>query len=112
MKVKSNSYELTKLNGSYDKVAEALRSDAMMHSVVGNGEQFYMPGGQVTLQLRKCDRTTFLDVTRTCLFEPRYVKNIVKKLGGRWAGSSESRGSHPDATIELFLGSDKLSYLK
>jgi len=106
MKVKSNSYELTKLNGSYDKVAEALRSDAMMHSVVGNREQFYMPGGQVTLQLRRVDAKTFLDVTRTCLLEPRYVKNIVKKLGGEWTESCEQRGSHPDKTIELFLGSD------
>ncbi len=107
MKVKSNSYELTKLNGSYDKVAEALRSDAMLHSVVDNREQFYMPGGQVTLQLRRVDDKTFLDVTRTCLLEPRYVKGIVKQLGGKWTGGSETRGSHPDKTIELFLGSDK-----
>lgn len=106
MKVKSNSYELTKLNGSYNKVAEALRSDAMMHSIVGNREQFYMPGGQVTLQFRRVDDTTFLDVTRTCLLEPKYVKNIVRKLGGRWAGGSETRGSHPDKTIELLLGSE------
>src|SRR3989344_5183370 len=106
MKVKSNSYELTKLNGSYDKVAEALRSDAMMHSVVDNMEQFYMPGGQVTLQLRRVDTKTFLDVTRTCLFEPRYVRNIVQRLGGRWSCSSESKGAHPDKTIELFLGSE------
>ena len=103
MKITSDSYELTKLNGNYDKVAEALRSDAMMHSIVGNREQFYMPGGQVTLQLRKCDKTTFLDVTRTCLFEPRYVKNIVERLGGRWTGGRKSNGSHPDETIELFL---------
>jgi hypothetical protein len=106
MKVKSDSYKLTKLNGNYEKVAEALRSGAMMHSVVENREQFYMPGGQVTLQLRRVDADTFLDVTRTCLFEPRYVKNIVRQLGGRWSGSSETRGAHPDKTIELFLGSE------
>ncbi len=104
MKVKSNSYELTKLNGSYDKVAEALRTDAMMHSVVGNREQFYMPGGQVTLQLRRSGNTTFLDVTRTSWREPRYVKNILEQLGGRWSESYEGRVS-PDRTIDLLVNS-------
>ena len=106
MKTKSNSYELEKLDGRYDKVAEALRSDAMMHSVVEGREQFHMRGGQVTLQLRRVDNTTFLDVTRTCLFEPRYVRGILKQLGGRWTSSSETIGTHPDKTIELFLGSN------
>jgi hypothetical protein len=105
MKIKSNSYKLTKLNGNYEKVAEALRIDAMIHSVVGNREQFYMPDGKLTLQLRKADNTTYLDVTRTCLFEPKYVKNIVKKLGGEWTSGAEISES-PDKTIELFLDSN------
>lgn len=101
MKVKSNSYELTRLNVNYDRVVEALRTDAMMHSVVGNREQFLMPGGQVTLQLRKVDDTVFLDVTRTSLREPAYVRSIVEQLGGRWSGSYEKR-VHPD-TIDLLV---------
>ena len=102
MKVKSNSYELTKLNGNYDKVAEALRTEAMIHSVVGDREQFYMPGGQVTLQLRRSGDTNFLDVTRTSWREPKYVKNILEQLGGRWSGSYEGRVS-PDKTIDLLV---------
>ena len=74
MKVRSNSYELRGVNGNYDAVAEALRSGAMLHSVVDNREQFYMPGGRVTLQLRRVDDKTFLDVTRTTLFQPKYVR--------------------------------------
>lgn len=106
MKVRSNSYELTKVNGSYDRVAEALKGEAMMHSVVGNREQFYMPGGKVTLQLRTVDDKTFLDVTRTSLFEPRYVKSLVDQLGGEWAGSRSGRVC-PDEMVKLFLKTKK-----
>lgn len=103
MKVRSNSYLLTKVNGNYDRVAGALKSEAMVHSVVGNREQFYMPGGRVTLQLRRTDDMTFLDVTRTSLFEPRYVGKIVDQLGGKWV-ESKSGPSRPDRTMDLFVG--------
>lgn len=105
MKIRSNSYELTKLtklNGNYDKVAEALREQAMVHSIVGDREQFYMLGGKVTLQLRRTPERTFLDVTRTSLMEPRYVKRIIEQLGGRWSGSYESP-VNLDKSIELLV---------
>src|SRR3989344_285442 len=101
MKVRSDSYELRGMNGNYNQIADALKSEAMLHSIVNNREQFYMPGGKVTLQLRKVDNKTFLDVTRTCLFEPRYVKGILKQLDGIWSGSSVGR-SRPDKMVELF----------
>jgi len=102
MRVKSDSYELTKLAGNYEKVAEALRYEAMMHSVVGDREQFYMPGGKVTLQLRKCEDKTFLDVTRTSWREPGYVKKILEQLGGEWSGSHVGK-VQPDKSIDLLL---------
>ena len=101
MKVRSNSYELRGVNGNYDAVAEALRSGAMLHSVVDNREQFYMPGGRVTLQLRRVDDKTFLDVTRTTLFQPKYVRNLVEQLDGEWSGGSEGRVC-PDEMVKLF----------
>lgn len=100
MKVKSDSYILTKLNGNYERVAEALRGEAMMHSVVGNREQFYMPGGKVTLQLRDFGRKKFLDVTRTSLRQPKYVRNLIEQLGGKWSGSFE--GS-PGDSLDILL---------
>jgi|SRR3989344_8861275 len=102
MKVRSNSYELTGVNGNYNGVAEALRSECMLHSVVGNREQFYMPGGKVTLQLRKVDNKIFLDVTRTSLSEPKYVKSIVNQLGGEWTSGRSGRVS-PDEMVKLFI---------
>lgn len=102
MKIISDSYELDGFdNRNYEKLAEALRTDAMMHSVVGNREQFYMPG-EITLQLRRVDEKTFLDVTRTSWNEPKYVKNLVKMLGGRTCGGSSLNFS-PDITVKQFL---------
>ena len=103
MKVRLNTYRLTEVNGNYHDLAEALRINAMLHSVVGNREQFYMPGRKVTLQLRREDHKTFLDVTRTSLFEPKYVKSIVDQLGGEWNGSMIS-GVCPDETVKMFAG--------
>lgn len=103
MKVRSNSYELRRVNENYDKIAEALRDEAILHSVVGNREQFQMPGGKVTLQLRKIDDTTYLDVIRTSLFEPKYVRGILEQLDGVWAGGSSGRVC-PDKMVELFVG--------
>lgn len=103
MKIRSDSYELTKIGENYDLVAEALRTEAMLHSAVGDRQQFYMPGGKVTLQLRKVHNNAFLDVKRTSLFEPRYVKSIIDQLGGVWIGGSEGSRDCPDEIVKLFL---------
>ena len=102
MKVKSDRYLLTKLDGQYDNLVEALRTEAMIHSVVENREQFYMPGGKVTLQLVKSGEKTFLDVKRTILRKPKYINAILEQLGGKWS-SSYSGKPHPDKTIELLV---------
>lgn len=100
MKIKSDSYVLTNIGENYDRVATALRGEAMIHSVVGNREQFYMPGGKVTLQLRYHGRKKFLDVTRTSLRQPKYVRNLIEQLGGKWSGSFE--GS-PGDSLDILL---------
>ncbi len=90
MKIRSSSYELDKgrIKGKYDQIVEVLRTESIMHSKVGEREQFLMPGGKIKLQLRKSGDSTFLDVTRTCLFEPEYVRKVIKRLEGRYVGSS------------------------
>ena len=102
MKMTIDSYKLIKPNVNYNVVAETLRGEAMIHSVVGDTEQFYMPGGKVTLQLRKVDNKIFLDVTRTSLSEPKYVKSIVNQLGGEWTSGRSGRVS-PDEMVKLFI---------
>jgi hypothetical protein len=101
MKLRINSYELTKLDGNYDKVVEALRTGSMMHCKTENSDQFYMPGG-VALELVTNNGKTYLTVHRTAIKEPKYVKNIVQKLGGQWRGSC-SGIFRPDLTLDLLL---------
>lgn len=105
--IRSDSYELTDINKDYDKVVQALRNESMIHSSVDGREQFYMPGGKVTLQLRRgmgsdYSGTTFLDVIRTSWTEPNYVKRIIERLGGIWSGSSR-RKVRPDKTLDRLL---------
>ena len=80
------------MTGRYSRIAQTFRDESIAHSVAGDREQFLMPGGKVNLQLRKCGEAIFLDVTRTSFFEPRYVKDIVRSLKGKWTGSSCSSG--------------------
>ena len=103
MKMTIDSYKLIKPNVNYNVVAETLRGEAMIHSVVGDTEQFYMPGGKVALQLRKANGSTFLDVKRIGLLEPRYVREIVNELGGEWCGGDPPRRFSPDSMVKWSL---------
>ena len=104
MKIRENSYELmkVKIGENYNQLAQALEQEAMIHSKVDNKEQFYMPGGKVTLQLRTSNNTVFLDVTRTSFFQPKYVNEIVEKFGGMWRESCQ-KTVNPMSSIDVYV---------
>src|SRR3972149_8445159 len=81
MKVRKITYEL-KDNDSCNQIRRALYSEAML-SVIG--DQFYMPGGKTVLSLRIENGSRgplhYLDVERTSLFIPRYVKELCQEFG-------------------------------
>lgn len=108
MKIRSNSYELKiRFYKSYEQLIESLRLESMVHSRTGDSgairDQFYMPGGKVSLQLRRASQSTFLDVTRTSLFQPKYVDEIVKKFGGEWRESYSKPANNPMSTIDFLV---------
>ncbi|MEK6895268.1 MAG: hypothetical protein AABX48_02000 [Nanoarchaeota archaeon] len=110
MKTRKNVYKLHKLDvKDYDGVASILRSQSMFNSswpneteyCQGMGHTFLMPGGKVRLDMQIFQNVPALHVTRTSLFEPLYVRRIVKRFGGELR--SESEYSNPDQRIDDFV---------
>lgn len=52
--------------------------------------QYLMPDGKTTLQVRKCDKDTYLDITTTTIFRPSYVRELIKAV--------TPKGTHPSTT--------------
>lgn len=107
-RIRTTSYDLISKERGYERLVEALKQISVSQKVSKDystpWDEFVMPRAQVVISLnnrRDLDGIIRMNVQRTTLTEPRYVKQIVKKFNGKW---SSSRNFTEKSVIDLYFG--------
>lgn len=79
--MKTSSHRLTLNKEGLERFCLHVADQALLESKPDEKRtQYLMPDGRTTLQFRGVDNDTYLDITTTTLFQPAYVKKLIKAV--------------------------------